>query len=665
MNHFNPTAHRRRLLSLLMAGLCTAATAQAEDALFTLGTVAVTASKPALGEIGGDQAASVVTREDMLKYNRDNVADAVNLLSGVTLTNNARNEKMIYVRGYDVRQVPLFIDGIPVYVPYDGYVDFTRFTTADLAAIQVAKGFSSIAYGPNALGGAINLISRKPQRALEADARIGFASGNEKQAQVNVGTNQGSWYLQAGLSYVDADYFPLSDDFKATSRENGGHRENSYRTDSKGSIKFGLIPNATDEYSISYIKQEGEKGNPPSTDPTVTAKYWQWPYWNKESVYFVSKTALGDKETLKVRLYSDQFDNSLHMYTNSDYTTLTNAVSGISIYNDKTYGGSLELTTTRLANHEIKLVSHYKVDKHQAKDGAAAITESFKDTLVSHGIEDNIRLADTLQLSLGLVQHSLTPDTVYKPGSPFSLPSKKSATNGQGGLFYDYSDSARFYATIAEKTRLPTLKDRYSAKFSTYIENPGLRPEESTNYEIGYQGTPWFGAKASAAVFYNDISDKIQTVYQPGKSTCTTTAKCQTTNVGKVHITGLEVGLTTPVNRWLEVGGNYTYLDLENVSNPGTKLTDIPREKLVLHATVHPTALVQVIAFIESDSGRWASNTVKLGGFTTLNLKASYAPRPDLTLEAGINNLSDQNYSLADGYPSPGRTWFANANYRF
>ena len=60
---------------------------------------------------------------------------------------------MISVRGFDSRQVPLFIDGIPVYVPYDGYVDFNRFSTADLAAIQVAKGFSSMAYGPNTLGG--------------------------------------------------------------------------------------------------------------------------------------------------------------------------------------------------------------------------------------------------------------------------------------------------------------------------------------------------------------------------------------------------------------------------------------------------------------------------------------------------------------------------------
>jgi len=65
------------------------------------------------------------------------------------------------------------------------------------------------------------------------------------------------------------------------------------------------------------------------------------------------------------------------------------------------------------------------------------------------------------------------------------------------------------------------------------------------------------------------------------------------------------------------------------------------------------------------NSGRWASNTVKLAGYTTLNLKAVYRPLKGISLEAGVTNLSDENYSLADGFPAPGRMWFANANYQF
>lgn len=607
----------------------------------------------------------------MKRFNRDNVGDAVNLLSGVTISNNSRNEKTVYLRGFDARQAPLFIDGIPVYVPYDGYVDFNRFTTADLAAIQVAKGFSSVAYGPNTLGGAINLISRKPRKTFEGDASIGFADGNERQASVNVGTNQGLWYLQAGVSYLDSDYFRLSDDFKATATENGGRRENSYRTDSKRSLKVGLTPNATDEYALSYYKQDGEKGQPPSTDPAA-ARYWQWPYWDKESLYFVSRTALGDSETLKVRLYQDQFNNSIRGYTNSNYNVLKTSGSGsvssdgISVYNDKTRGGSLELESTRIAQHTLRLVTHYKEDRHLSHEASGLVVEEFKDSLASLAAEDNIQVTKDLMLSLGFAHHELRPSSVFKVGSAYSLPSRKSADNGQLGLFYDYSPSARFYATIAQKTRLPTLKDRYSARLGSYVENPALKPEESVNYEIGYQGTPWAGAKAEAAIFHSDISDKIQSVFVGAVgSTCNSTFKCQMRNVGKVQATGLELGLRSPLASWLEVGGNYTYVDYRNTTDGALKITDVPREKLILHALVRPLAQLELLAFIESDSGRWASNTVKLGGFTTANLKATYRPAANLALEAGVTNLADKNYSLANGFPNPGRTWFANANYQF
>jgi iron complex outermembrane receptor protein len=115
----------------------------------------------------------------------------------------------------------------------------------------------------------------------------------------------------------------------------------------------------------------------------------------------------------------------------------------------------------------------------------------------------------------------------------------------------------------------------------------------------------------------------------------------------------------------MELGGNYTYTNLENVSDPATKLTDVPRTKLTAHALFRPISAVDLIAFAEYNSSKWVSNTVSLEGFTTLNLKAVYRPAKNVSAEAGVTNLTDRNYSLADGFPNPGRMWFANANYQF
>ena len=631
---------------------------------FVLGTVTVIGQREQVGQ-QELQVGAQVSRAEMRRFNRDNVGDALNLLSGVSLSTNARNEKTVAIRGFDARQVPLYIDGIPVYVPYDGYVDFNRFSTADLAAIQVAKGFSSVAYGANTLGGAINLVSRKPTARIEGDTSVGVGSGSERQMSANVGTNQGLWYLQAGVSCIDSDGFPLSSDFRPTATEDGGTRNNAYRKDHKLSFKVGLTPDgahAGDEYALSYYKQHGEKGQPPSSYP-VGARYWQWPYWNKESVYFVSQTRLGDAERLKLRLYHDSYDNEITSYTNGSYTTLKTSGQGSvsggrSIYNDRTNGGAVELESFRLAAHSLRVVASYKADEHQELDARGVRSTWYKDGLWTLGAEDSIALDAATELSLGASRNALRPDTVYSAGNAYSLPGNQSATDLQAGLFHKIGPDARVYATVARKSRLPTLKDRYSQRLGTYIENPNLRAEQAMNYELGYQGNAQ-GLAIDAALFYSDVKDKIQSVANVAG------VRAQMQNAGRAHISGVELGLRGRAGAWLDFGSNYTYTDMKNISDRAIRLTDVPRHKLTAHAVLHAARQVDVVAIAESNSGRWVSNTLALGGFTTVNMKAVYRPLPALSLEAGVANLGDRNYALADGFPSAGRTWLANAQYQF
>lgn len=137
------------------------------------------------------------------------------------------------MRGFGRNQTPIFIDGVPAYVPYDGYVDLGRFTTYDIATISVAKGFSSVLYGPNTMGGAINLVSRQPQKVPEGQPSAGLFSGDGYESSLNVGTKQKDWYAQLGVSYTERDGFPLSDTFVPVVAEDGGERENAASKDWK------------------------------------------------------------------------------------------------------------------------------------------------------------------------------------------------------------------------------------------------------------------------------------------------------------------------------------------------------------------------------------------------------------------------------------------------
>lgn len=662
--HF-PLLNRPCLLATAITAASISGIAQADGNTdrqpFTLGVITVTANP--LNDTSADRIASSLEKSVMQQFNRDTLGDALNLLPGITSSVNSRNENIISVRGFDPRQVPVFIDGIPVYVPYDGYIDFNRFTTADLASIQVAKGFSAMTYGPNTLGGAINLVSRKPLKALESDVSIGISAENGQRVQGNIGSNQGSWYVQAGASLLESDGFNLSKDFIPTATEDGGQRNNSYQKDSKLSLKLGLTPNETDEFAISYYQQNGEKGQPPSTIP-ASARYWQWPYWDKESLYLITRQKVSNNEFLNIRIYHDRYDNEVDSFTDGTYsipkTSGPGSVStGRSIYNDRTNGGSISLESYRIDKHSLRFTAHYKTDEHKEKDGNNQLNSHFEDSLVSFAAEDTIQLADRYALTVGASRHELRPDTVFSLGNAYSLPSAKSATDTQAELRFQMTESTSLYTSIANKSRLPTLKDRYSQRLGSYVENPQLQPESTLNYEIGAVSHITKESRVEAAIFRSDITDKIQEV----KNVVGT--KSQMQNIGEVRLQGAELSVTTNLTPWISLGGNYTLIDVDNLSNPATRVTDIPRHKVILNAIIRPIPTVELTTFAEHDSRRWSSNTVELGDVTTFNFKAAWTPIKALEVETGLNNLADRNNELSAGFPSAGRTWFANINYSF
>src|SRR5262245_59141398 len=137
------------------AGIPLASAQTEREDRFNLGEIVVTGSRPdGHSSVGG----SVVTGEQSWTCQRLSLEQALSLAPGVNTTpRGRRNEYDIFVRGFDRLQVPLMIDGIRIYLPADNRVDFQRFLTADIAAIQIQKGYASVLDGPGAMGGAINL----------------------------------------------------------------------------------------------------------------------------------------------------------------------------------------------------------------------------------------------------------------------------------------------------------------------------------------------------------------------------------------------------------------------------------------------------------------------------------------------------------------------------
>ncbi|WP_129775782.1 TonB-dependent receptor plug domain-containing protein [Peristeroidobacter soli] len=673
-------------LTLAIGAICVTSAARADDSnVFTLGQITVTA--PRIDTVLGD---ATVSQEEVWNFNLNTLDEAVKLVPGVTSnfdSNGRRNEHDIFVRGYGRWQVPLSIDGIRVYLPADNRLDYNRFLTQDLAEIQIRKGYASVLDGPGGLGGAINLVTRKPTRAFESSFQSEAMFGNEGyegwSSTLSLGTRQDNYYAQASGSYLDRDHWSLSNDFRPTAMENGGERDGSATKDWRVNVKVGFTPNETDEYSLSYTRQEGEKGAPLqvfNNPPNPPNSYWTWPWWDTDSIYFLSHTQLSDSSYLKTRLFYNTFDNALWAYDDATYTTQSLNGRFRSSYDDNGYGGSVEAGMSLSESNILKGSIHYRVDEHRERDLNRPTSPAFaamepwtgrKEHTWSVALEDTMQFTSQLSAVFGVSydKNELKEATDYTVArGVFSYSTGDSdAVNGQAAVYWRYNDAAQLHASISSRSRFPTNFERFSTRFGNAVPNPDLESERGVNYEIGWEsGTQWQTTTLAATVFYNDISDMIQTVIVQVSPQLT-----QTQNVGDGEAYGVELSADTQLTDQLRIGANYTYLHREvtDALQPGLRPAGTPTHQGLVFVSYQPIPQLTIMPNLELADDRWSDNGtgrfVEVGQYKLANLQVQYRANEAWELAVGARNLLDENYQLAFGYPEQGRTYYAKFKLDF
>lgn len=322
---------------------------------------------------------SSLSEEELRKFDRATVDEAMDLIPGANASNTggSRNERLIFVRGFDRFQTTLSIDGVRVFLPADNRIDFGRFLTADLAEVQVSKGYVSVLNGPGGVGGAVNLVTRKPSRAFEAEVIGSITTDaefntNSESVSALIGTRQDQFYAQLSGATTDRDSWRLSGDFNPTvpALEDGGERGNSASNDWRINAKAGWTPNGTDEYAISYLKMSGEKNAPYHVTDTASTRFWTWPYWDIESVYLLTRTQLAPNLQLRSRVYYNTFENLLSSFDNATQTTQSLPRAFDSYYDDTAWGANVTLEAGLFDGNTLTGALHYRNDQHnEQQDG--------------------------------------------------------------------------------------------------------------------------------------------------------------------------------------------------------------------------------------------------------------------------------------------------------
>jgi iron complex outermembrane receptor protein len=686
------------LLPVLGFGFAQAAQAADAPEPFGLGTITVTGTRAPGIAIGSGSLSS----EAILAFERQTLDAAAALIPGVTTSNSggSRNERLLFVRGFDRFQVPLSVDGIRVYLPADNRLDFGRFLTGDIAEIQVAKGYVSVLDGPGALGGAINLVTRTPSEGYQAEGRASL--GLDREGDVSghslfgyAGVRGGGFYAQLSGNVFDRDFFTTASGFEPTANQAAGRRDFSDTRDWRVNARLGFAPSDAAEIAVSYTRQEGSKNAPlETTVPLPVQRFWSWPAWNLEQVAVFAAAPLGDAAKVQARVFRFRFDNLLRAFDNRSQTTQTLGRAFNSFYEDEATGGMLRLDVALSAAQAFSIAGHVRLDEHVEfqqgfPSGVTEPRQTSRETTWSMAAEHVWTLAPTLRLRTGLGYDWRDLHRAEEFGTPpgggpaalFGYPvADGQAWNMQGQIEWQPDAARRLALSVSSRARFPTLFERFSSRFGGATSNPGLKAERATQVELAgswetdlvrIEGAAHAAAVRDAifgvpALFYSCTGSTVPPLLPtPG---CEPQAVSQSRNMGRGTYWGADGAVSAALARTLRGGVSATFLrrDIRDPNLPAFRPVGVPDMSGFVWLDWAARPWLSVLPSVDMAGARWVANTAgtrwtRDGAYVLANLRLAIRPRAGLEVTASATNIFDRNYQLADGFPEAGRSFMLSA----
>ncbi len=605
----------------------------------------------------------LVRRKQLDQYGPVHLSAALERLPALSTGGDRRGERILSLRGFDQRQIALYVDGIPIAIPFDGQIDLSRIPTAIVDRVAIVNGASNLLYGPNGLGGAIDVTTRSETPSFAALGVEG-ATGRAVRAHAAAATSLGRLGAVAGVTGENTRYWRLPSSYRPTYHEDGGRRDNSDRRSVTTWSKWGLRLDEHHELTTHVMHTEGRYGVPPATID-LAPRYWRWTDWR------LSTIALGHAYrdahfTIDEKLYVMTAGNTLDSYDNGRYATQVTARGFHSLYDEGSLGSVVRAALhTNIESVPFALRSWWGLrrDTHagQADRNADALHAS---TVMGTGaLQAEARMHPTLLTSLGVQGDAEFPGEA--PSGP--RPERATALGPMGSPAYSPTPNGPLVFTLstARRTRFPTLRERFSSAFATRNPNPSLRPESAWHLSLDTALHLGAHGRIAAGLFGSWLRDLVTEQYvAPGVT--------QLQNVGRARYLGAELQASLHPLPVLELGGGLVWLDARRTD--ATLATDHlayrPALKALASATVRPVAKLAITAigraigaqhYQSTRGGDWES----LAPYYLLDGRIDYAAHCNLNLYLRGTNLTGAVAYAREGFPEPGRELFLGAVAHF
>lgn len=581
-----------------------------------------------VGQAPKDQPVATVTQIGFTKLEQNrplDLAEAIRYAPGVSVTVGSKSEFTLKLRGMDARRIVLLIDGVPSYEPYYGSFDLKTVAAAGIETLQITKGPSSVLYGPNTLGGIVNVITRRPGDDPYLTVNAGFGAERTQSGGVDGGVRFGKFSLagnagwQASHGYSYPDEAAGQDVFYANTAY---HRFNL-------NGKLFYAPNDKTEIMVNGNVYTSDYAMPASLG-VQSPRYWHFKNWDRYGLNAGGFTSLGGDSTLRFRAYGVSYQNTLDQYKDAAMTKRQFE----STFDNVVYGAFALADLGLSDSHRLKASLNFQKDKASIQDDAGLPFDAYDQGTFSVALEDNFSLTDRWQIIGGL-----SLDMIDKFTGETT-----SRLNPMVGLKFSPSQSFDVHASASMKSRMPNMRALYSPSSG----NPDLLTETGTNAELGATWNK--GVFVSASVFTYGFKNMIDSYTLADGSK-------RYLNVGKAHITGGEIQVQKTIGP-LDATVSYTYLDHRNESDD-RPLDTLSPHMLSFDLTLRPFRGFRLSGYglYGSKSSWWDSKksaNVEIPDYVNMDVVVAYRWKM-VEVFAKASNLFNQFIYTEPIYPWRGR----------
>jgi iron complex outermembrane receptor protein len=580
-----------------------------------LEVIIVTGSPVQVNKNNVPMAVSVVTREQIAESSESALLPVLNgRIPGLFITERgitgfgvatgaAGQISMRGLGGSPTTRVLMLIDGHPQFMGIFGHPLADSYVASDVEKVEVIRGPASILYGSNAMGGVINIITRKQsENGLHGNANISFGSYNTQKYMANLGYRKNKFSAFASFNH---------------DRTNG-HRDHSDFSIYNGYIKAG--------YDFSrHIRMNTDlslarfKASDPGPD-TVNARQG------------IEMDILRGYWSLNLENDFDQFSGMTKLFYNFGEHEISDGFHSV----DDNMGISIHESARLFKGNNITLgadyISYGGIAENELAMGGQGMV--FGDTVVYEaGIYGFVQQTffEKLTMNAGLrLQDHKVYGQVWIPAAGFA---------------WKVAVQTTWKANVSKGFRSPTIQELF-----IWNHNPNLNPEQIMNYETGILQT----------LFNQRLSLELTGFYVTGDNLIVNVPMQGLQNAGSVSNKGLEFSAAANLTRDLALNVTYSYIGMKSpvYATPRQNIFGSVRYQL---NRFRLSASVQHIDQLDTD----ASAETHFENYTLLNARITYRIFKFAELYLSGENMLHQNYETNRYYPMPGITLFGGVYLKF